>query len=84
VAYEVNFRDEAGKALTRLGRAMQKRVGKSIDRLTENPRPGQATTLVSDPGTWRVRVGDWRILYEIHDDRLVILVLDIRHRSTAY
>jgi mRNA interferase RelE/StbE len=39
---------------------------------------------VGDPRTWRVRVGDWRILYEIHDDRLVIVVLDFEHRSKAY
>jgi mRNA interferase RelE/StbE len=60
---------------------MQARV---IDRLAEDPRPGQATQLVGDPRTWRVRTGAWRILYEIEEDRLVILILDVTHRSRAY
>jgi len=84
VAYEIVFRDDARKAFLRLDRAVQRRLERVIERLAENPPPGQATQLVSDPRTWRVRAGDWRILYEIDDDRLVVLVLDIRHRSTAY
>jgi mRNA interferase RelE/StbE len=59
-------------------------VGRVVDRLEENPRPGQATQLVGDSRTWRVRAGDWRILYEIHDDEVVVLILDVRHRSRAY
>ncbi len=53
-------------------------TGRVIDRLVDNPRPGQATQLVGDPRTWRVRAGDWRILYEIADEQLLVLVLDIR------
>jgi mRNA interferase RelE/StbE len=49
-------------------------------------RAGQATQLVGDPRTWRMRSGDWRILYEIHDDEVVVvvLILDVKHRSKAY
>lgn len=82
--YQVVFRDDARKAFERLDPAVRRQIGRVIDRLAENPRPGQATQLVGDPRTWRVRPGDWRILYEIHDDRLIVLVLDVRHRSTAY
>jgi mRNA interferase RelE/StbE len=84
VPYQVVFRDDARKAFERLDPAIRRRIGRVIDRLAENPRPAQATTLVGDPHTWRVRTGDWRILYEIRDDRLIVLVLDVRHRSTAY
>ena len=52
--------------------------------LREDPRPGQATQLVGDPRTWRVRAGDWRILYEIRDDEIMVLILDVKHRSKAY
>ncbi|MGH3276361.1 MAG: type II toxin-antitoxin system RelE family toxin [Streptosporangiaceae bacterium] len=82
--YEILFREDARKALLRLDPVIRKQVGRVIERLAGNPRPGQATQLVGDPLTWRVRAGDWRILYEIHDGRLVVLVLDVRHRSTAY
>jgi mRNA interferase RelE/StbE len=58
--------------------------GRVIDRLADNPRPGQATQLVGDPRTWRVRAGDWRILYEIRDDEIMVLILDVKHRSKAY
>ncbi len=82
--YQVVFRDEARKAFHDLDPAVRKRVGRVIDRLADNPRPGQSTQLVGDSRTWRVRAGDWRILYEIGDEQLVVLVLDVRHRSTAY
>ncbi len=84
MAYEIVFRDDARKTFQRLDRAVQRRLERVIERLAENPRPGQATQLVSDPQTWRVRPGDWRILYEIDDERLVVLVLDVRHRSKVY
>ncbi len=84
MAYQVVFRDDARKAFARLDRAVQRQIGRLIDRLAENPRPAQATQLVGDPHTWRARTGDWRVLYEIHEDELVILVLDVKHRSRAY
>jgi mRNA interferase RelE/StbE len=84
VAYKVVFRDEARKAFERLDRAVREQVGRVIDRLADNPRPGQATQLVGDPRTWRVRAGDWRILYEIRDGEITVLILDVKHRSKAY
>ena len=84
MTYEVDWRDEARQAFLRLDKAIQKRVQSIVDRLAENPRPGQATQLVGDPGTWRVRSGPWRILYEINDGQLVVLILDLNHRSKAY
>ncbi len=84
MAYKVVFRDEARKAYERLDRVVRQQVARVIDRLADNPRPGQATQLVGDPRTWRVRAGDWRILYEIRDDEIVVLILDVKHRSKAY
>lgn len=84
MAYRVEFRDEARRAFLRLDKAIQKRMARVVDRLADNPRPAQATQLVGDPRTWRVRAGSWRILYEIHDDQIVVLILDFEHRSRAY
>jgi mRNA interferase RelE/StbE len=83
VAYKIVFRDEARKTFERLDRAVRQQVGRVIDRLGENPRPGRPHSL-GDPRTWRVRAGDWRILDEIHDDEIVLLILDVKHRSKAY
>ena len=58
--------------------------GRVSGRLAENPGQGQATQLVRDPRTWRVRAGDQRVLYEIHDDEIVGLIHDVEHRSKGY
>jgi mRNA interferase RelE/StbE len=84
VTYTVLFRDDARKTFDRLDRAIRQQVGRAIDRLAENPRPGQATQLVGDPRTWRIRAGDWRVLYEINEEQITVLILDIKHRSKAY
>jgi mRNA interferase RelE/StbE len=84
MTYEVVWREQASKAFQKLDRVVQRRVQQVVDRLAENPKPGQATQLTTDPRTWRVRAGDWRILYEIDGDRLVVLILDLGHRSTIY
>jgi mRNA interferase RelE/StbE len=83
MTYQVVWREQASRAFRKLDRTIQRRVEAAIDRLAENPRPGQATQLTTDPRTWRARVGDWRILYEIDGDRLVVLILDIGHRSSV-
>jgi mRNA interferase RelE/StbE len=84
MAYEVLFRDAARKAFDSLDPAVRRQVGRAIDRLAENPRPRQATPIVGEPGALRIRTGAWRIIYEIREDKLVVLVLDVGHRSSVY
>ncbi len=48
------------------------------------PRPPGCVMLAGEKNVWRVRVGDHRILYEVHDDRLVVLVIRIANRREAY
>lgn len=59
---------------------MKRRVVDAIDALTANPRPPGCVKLAGDESVWRVRVGSYRILYEIHEGRLVVLVIRIAHR----
>jgi mRNA interferase RelE/StbE len=84
VAYEVLFRDTARKAFTSLDPAVRRQISRAIDRLAENPRPRQATPIVGEPGAMRIRTGAWRVIYEIHESKLVVLVLDVGHRSKVY
>jgi mRNA interferase RelE/StbE len=84
VAYEVLFRAEAREAFDKLDPAVRQQVGRAIDRLEQNPRPRQATPIVGEPGALRIRTGAWRVIYEIHEGKLVVLVLDVGHRSTVY
>ncbi|MEK7411986.1 MAG: type II toxin-antitoxin system RelE/ParE family toxin [Planctomycetota bacterium] len=56
----------------------------AIDALAHNPRPPGAKKLVGGAGEWCIRVGDYRIVYEVHGGRLVVLVVRVAHRREVY
>ena len=56
----------------------------AIDLLASDPGPPAARPLVGGAGEWRVRTGDFRIIYEIHDAELVVLVVKVGHRRDVY
>lgn len=82
--YRVEISRRAGKALATLPRHDQQRVRAAIDLLADDPRPPRCTKLAGERRTYRVRTGDHRIVYDVHDDRLVIQVLRVGHRSDVY
>jgi len=86
VSYRVELRPAAARELRKLGRTARDRVAKVITLLAENPRPPSAKMLVSDdnPRLWRARTGAYRVIYQIHDDVLLVLVVAVRHRREAY
>ena len=55
-----------------------------MDALSTEPRPTGCRKLVNQVSLWRVRVGDWRVLYEIDDAARTVRVVAVRHRSKAY
>lgn len=63
---------------------LKRRIGEAVDALSMNPRPPGCVKLSGEEDTWRVRVGDYRILDEIHDDRLIVLVIRVANRREAY
>lgn len=62
----------------------RRRIQAALELLASEPRPPAATRLVGGSGEWRIRTGDYRIIYEIHGDQLLILVLRIGHRREVY
>ena len=82
--YTVHFKPSADRQLQRLPEPVQKRIVAGVAALAENPRPAGVVKLVGDDNLWRIRIGDYRVVYEIHDTRLVILVLRVAHRKDAY
>jgi mRNA interferase RelE/StbE len=62
----------------------RRRVQATIELLAETPRPPAAKKLVGGGGARRVRSGDYRIVYDIYDDRLVVLILRAGHRREIY
>lgn len=81
--YSVELLPSAARALARLDRAVQRRIARRIDRLAADPRAG-AVKLRGADEVWRVRVGDYRVLYAIEEHRLIVLVIKIGHRRDIY
>ena len=82
--YEVAVARRAVKSLAQLPRREQQRIRAAIDLLADEPRPPGCVALKGEDRVYRVRVGDYRIVYEVHDDRLVVLVVRLGHRRDIY
>lgn len=83
--YGVALRPRAARSLRKLPRDVQARLLPALRGLADDPRPAGAKTLQGEPrGTLRIRVGDYRIIYNVDDTDGEVLVLDVAHRSKAY
>lgn len=83
--YDLVFRKQATKALRKAPVSLAQRILEQLAQIAADPYGFHSTVtkLQGRPG-YRVRVGDWRVIYEIHDDKLVILVLRIAPRGEVY
>ena len=85
MTYTIETSTTAAKAIAKLQKANRLRIVGAIELLGVDPRPPGAKMLRGgDHGRWRVRVGDYRIVYAIEDDRLLVLVLRVAHRREVY
>ena len=84
MAYRIEFKPSAGKELSGLPKNIQKRIAAKIDALADNPRPREVEKLEGSEHRYRIRVGDYRIIYEVRDEVLLILVVRIGHRREVY
>ena len=82
--YEIIIKPSAEKALDLLSKPIRTRVIEVLEELCDQPRPPGCVKLSGEENIWRIRVGEWRIVYEIHDRRLVVLVVRIGHRKDIY
>ena len=82
--YAVTLARSARKELQALDRAVATRVLKRIEALAKSPRPSGCKKLEGAENLWRIRVGDWRVVYSIDDSALVIDISVIRHRRDVY
>lgn len=83
-SYEVQIARRALRVLATLPRKEQQRVRAAIDLLADNPRPPGCTKLSGEDSAYRVRVGVYRIVYEVIDDQLLVHVVRIGHRREVY
>ncbi len=84
MAYRIELKPPALRTLEKLPKRDRQRIAKKIDQLTENPRPRGAMKLAGGSNLYRLRAGDYRIVYQIHDDVLLVLVVRIGGRGDVY
>ena len=84
MTYSVRLSPAAARQLRKFDPQIRRRLQAVIELLSDEPRPPAATRLVGGAGEWRVRTGDSRGIYEIHDSELLVLVLRMAHRREVY
>ena len=84
MSYRIEISRAAAKSLKKIPKADKKRIVDKIDSLCDNLPPLETTKMKGDNPFHKIRVGDYRIVYEIQDDLLLILVLKIGHRKDVY
>ena len=82
--YTVQLAPAAKRQLRKLDRSIQERVVRRLEKLEKDPRPPGVEKMEGDESTYRIRMGEYRIVYEIRDKVLVVLVLKVGHRREIY
>ncbi|MEK6211546.1 MAG: type II toxin-antitoxin system RelE/ParE family toxin [Pseudomonadota bacterium] len=82
--YSVVFARSASKELRSLDSPVALRILKRIEALSQNPRPAGVAKLEGATDLWRVRVGEWRVVYRIADRERLVDIIAVRHRREAY
>jgi mRNA interferase RelE/StbE len=83
MSYGLEILRTAQKQLAQITQVDRDRIVAAIMDLADVPRPVSCKKLSGRPG-WRIRVGSYRVIYEIHDDKLLILVVTVGHRREVY
>ena len=82
--YSIRFKSSAEKQLGKLEKSLARRILAAIEALADNPRPSGCRKLRGETNLWRVRVGDYRVVYSVHDSARLVRVFAVRHREGAY
>ena len=83
-SYTVSVERKALKALGTIPTRYRQRITQSIDALAEEPRPDGCKKLKGTPDLYRIRIGDYRVVYEVRDAELVVLVVRLGDRKDIY
>lgn len=84
MSYRVEFTAAAARQVKKLPRPARDRVLEMVAVLAEDPRPYGAKKLVGEQTAWRIRIGDYRVIYDVFDAELTVTVVRAAHRREAY
>ena len=82
--YAIEVAPAAERAIKKLSDEIRRRIVKAILKLEEEPRPSGIRKLSGENDLYRIRVGDYRIVYKIQDDVLVVVIVRVGHRREVY
>lgn len=83
-SYRVEFTTAAARELRKLDAGIRRRILSGIAELAQDPRPAGCKKLAGESNAWRIRIGDYRVLYDVVDDVLVVTVVRVAHRREVY
>jgi mRNA interferase RelE/StbE len=83
MTYNVDILRSAQKRLDKVDDPIRRRIIDRIRALADDPRPAGCKKLSGRPA-WRLRIGTYRVIYEVHDQKLLVLVFDVGHRREIY
>ena len=84
MTYQIEFKTRAKKELARVPKEFAQKIIVEIASLAQNPRPNGCKKLVGAEYTYRIRVGDYRVIYTLFEQQLIIEVIKIGHRKEVY
>lgn len=84
MSYRVEFTTAAARQIRKLPKPARTRVLAAVSRLADDPRPHGAKKLVGERTAWRIRVGDYRVIYDVIDAQLTVTVVRAAHRREVY
>ncbi|MGZ8944570.1 MAG: type II toxin-antitoxin system RelE family toxin [Methylococcaceae bacterium] len=82
--YRIEIKQSAKKELAQLPKTIAEKIAMQIKALADNPRPNGCKKLVGTEHSYRIRINDYRVLYSIFDQELVIQVIKLGHRRDIY
>jgi mRNA interferase RelE/StbE len=82
--YTITFARSARRELEALDARLVQRIVAAIDALAREPRPRGCRKLRGESNLWRIRIGEYRVVYAVYDARRLVDIIAVRHRSKAY
>ena len=82
--YAIRYTTSAARALKKLPLPLRFRITRAVETLADNPFPPAVRKLKGEEHAYRIRIGDYRVVYDVVEDVLVVLVLRIGHRKDVY